>query len=601
MRLNVRYLDVRRLKRTLAAGLNSLIAERNYLNRINVFPVADGDTGNNLAQTARAALAPLSRQDHESCSELLNDVADAALDGAQGNSGTILAQYFQGLAESLSNAPRISTADFRKALSNAAQVTRAALENPREGTIITVIDKVADAARATTTEDFAELLPKLRDKAREALNATTDQLEELRRAGVVDAGAHGFVSILEGCTKYLAEGSLETPLPLPEEELPEVSEVHHDLTNLTYRYCTECMLTNVDIAAGELRELLHPLGNSLVLAGSQRRMRIHIHSNDPEAVFDLAAEHGTVQKTKADDMIGQARALHRGDRHVAVITDSAADIPESVMTALDIHMVPLRVQFGEESHLDKTGMDPEEFRAELASNPNQPGTSQPTQGDYRRMYEFLTTHFEQVISISLGSQLSGTHQGAISAAGRVDATDRIQVIDSGNVSVGQGLLVSKAAELVRDGSTGTELTEQINATRERIRTFALVTDLTNAVRSGRVKPWLKVLTNGLRITPILTNTEHGTIGVSGFLPGRFRLIQRFAARIAGELDNSKFWQVAIACPPEQSTNAGLLIESLKQRHAQTELAWQTDIGPAFGVHAGMNAIVVAVRADDIES
>jgi DegV family protein with EDD domain len=269
------------------------------------------------------------------------------------------------------------------------------------------------------------------------------------------------------------------------------------------------------------------------------------------------------------------------------------------MTQLDIHMVPLRVQFGEQSFLDKTGMSPAEFRAELATNPNRPGTSQPTQGDLRRMFEFLGTHFEQVASINLGSQLSGTYQGAANAAARSDSGDSIEIIDSANVSVGQGLLVARAAELAAEGVAGKDLLKQIEAEKTRIRTFALVTDLSNAVRSGRVAPALKILANGLRITPVLTNTPSGKIGVAGYIPGRFRLVQRFAKLAMRELSPDTHWTLAIAHGVAQADNAALLVERFKQQHKHIDVAWQTDIGPALGVHSGMDALVVAVRETDL--
>ncbi len=596
MRPAVRYLDATRLQRGLTAGLKSLVAEREYLNRINVFPVPDGDTGNNLAQTARAALAALAAKSHENLKELATAVADASLDGAQGNSGVILAQFFQGLADNLANSPRVNTREFTTALTAAAAYTRTALENPREGTIITVIDASARAAEQAATEDFSELLPFLRERALVALNATTEQLEELRRAGVVDAGAHGFFSIIDACVDYLQAGKIERIEP--EAELPdnlEIADLHPPIQDLTYRYCTECLVSGVELDIPELRELLQPFGNSLVIAGSRKRMRIHIHSNDPEEIFELAAKHGEVTKTKADDMIGQARTLHRQNRDTAIVTDSAADIPESVITELDIHMVPLRVQFGSESFLDKSGMSPADFREELKNNSNAPGTSQPTQGDFRRMFEFLGTHFTHVTSINLGAKLSGTYQGACSAGARTEASARLTIIDSANVSVGQGLLVAYAARMAADGAQGERLRELIDQEKSRIRTFALVTDLSNAVRSGRVKPILKTLTNWLRITPVLTNTRAGRIGVCGYIPGRFNLAERFAKLVAKQLDGKAVWEIAIARGEKQAANADRLLAELKRANPNVKLAWQTEIGPAFGVHAGMSALVIAIR------
>ncbi len=590
----VAYLDGPRLQRCLVAGLDRLIADREYLNRINVFPVPDGDTGNNLARTAIAAREAIAGA-HDSAGEVLARLADGALDGAQGNSGAILAQFFQGLAEGLADKGRIVAGELAAALPAAAAGTRKALAQPREGTIITVLDAVAAAAAANARwSDFAELLPALHDAGARALGATTGQLEELRKAGVVDAGARGLVCILEGCTDFLLHGSLRqaaAPVDLAEDVF---GHEHTHATDLEYRYCTECMVTGSALDPAVIRQELEALGNSMVIAGSARRLRIHIHTNEPETIFDLVGEFGTVDHTKADDMIGQARSLNRANRDVVIVTDSAADIPEAVLEAHDIHMVPLRVQFGAESHLDKAGMTPAEFRRELLTNPNRPGTSQPTQGDLRRMFEFLGTHFRHIVAVTLSSALSGTHQGTVAAAARTDLADRIRIMDSRNVSVGQGLVALRAAQYAEQGLRDAELAAAIERAGNSVRTYALVSDLGNAVRSGRVKPYMKHLADWLRITPILARTPDGRVGIGGVLFGRRNLTQRFARRVARNHPGSGPLEFAIAHGYNEAADAQLLADSLQALLPESACAWQTEIGAALGVHAGMQALVVAV-------
>lgn len=592
----IAYLDGPRLQRCLIAGLDRLIAEREYLNKINVFPVPDGDTGNNLAQTALAAREAIAGA-HSSASDILARLADGALDGAQGNSGAILAQFFQGLATSLGDKSRIVATEFAQAMPAAAAGTRLALANPREGTIVTVLDAAADAAQANRRlSDFAKLLPAILKASHEALGATTNQLEELRKANVVDAGARGLVCILEGCTDYLLHGSLRTEQAPPVQFEDAFTDHHEHSTDLTYRYCTECMVIGENLEPAALRHELEALGNSMVIAGSAKRLRIHIHTNEPETIFELVSAFGEVDKTKADDMIGQARTLNRENRDVVIMTDSAADIPEDVLEAHDIHMVPLRVQFGTESHLDKAGMTPAEFRRELERNPNTPGTSQPTQGDVRRMYEFLGTHFKEIVCVSLSAALSGTHQGAVAAAARTDLEDRISIIDSCNVSVGQGLLALHAARLSERGLRGTELAQGVTEMAGNIHCYAMVSDLTNAVRSGRVKPWIKQLANWLRLTPILGKTPEGRVGLSGVLLGRRHLVQRFAAHVARKHRTGGL-EFAIAHGHTEAQDADELSSLLQDRLPDTSCVWQTEIGAALGVHAGMQALVVAVMPD----
>jgi hypothetical protein len=596
MAQGISYLDGPRLRRCLTAGLQRLIDQREYLNRINVFPVPDGDTGNNLAHAATAGQQSLANITSAGAGDILGALAVAVLDAAQGNSGALLAQFLQGLADSTAAQDQLSTAEFARAMTNAAAATRLALAAPREGTIISVIDASAAAAqRYADCDDFTVLLPAMLDAALVALAATTNQLEALRKAGVVDSGAAGYCAILEGCSDYLLFGSIRSTVLIP--ATPAIFSLHteHAAGAIQFRYCTECLLVGPALEHITIRSALQPLGDSMVVAGSSRRLRIHIHTDDPEGIFRLAAQFGDVQGTKADDMLGQAKSLVRSNKAVAIVTDSAADLPAELIMDLDIHIIPLRVTFGSKSYLDKISMGPAEFLAELQRNPARPGTSQPTQGDLRRMYEFLLTHFTEVLSINLSSKLSGTYQAACTAAGAVAGGERVQVLDSANVSVGQGMIVKRAAELAAAGIAGTALGTAVRNEIAAMRTFALVTDLSNAVRSGRVKPVIKRIAASLHLTPVLVNTRAGKVGVHGFIPGRYRLAERFARYIARATGDKGKWEVAIASGAPGSAEAALLQAELSARLKGISTIWQTEIGPALGVHVGMTGLVVALR------
>jgi len=590
------YLDGPRTRRCLQAGLQQLISERDYLNRINVFPVADGDTGNNLAQTASAGLAAIAASPHAGAGATLIELANGMLDGAQGNSGVILTQFFFGLAETLHSAVRVDTSQFTEAMGKAAVATRASLEAPCEGTIISVIDAASTACVRTDTHDFAELVSLMLNAAEAALSITPRQLPELRKAGVVDAGGRGFCAFLQGCKHYLLSGSLrsEPVVTTPERTEDAFGQEEYE-SNPRYRYCTECLIAGKNITPDAVRHQLTGLGDCIVIAGSSTRLRIHIHTDNPEHVFNIAENHGKLLKTKADDMAVQARALQRSDRNVAIVTDSGADIPEAKINELGIHMVPLRVVFGDESHLDKISLSPEEFGELLNSSPHQPGTSQPTPGDFRRMFDFLSAHFGEVVSINLSNGLSGTYQGARAAAARCTGSDRITVLDSGTVSVGQGLIVIRAAKLAAEGMSGTKLHQQIEQAISSIRSFALVTDLSNAVRSGRVKPVVKWIADWLRLTPILAETDDGRIATTSFIPGKYRLVPRFARRIAAAVGTDNRWEIAICHGTDDQPRADHLCQELLTLLPESYLAWTTVTGAALGVHAGMEALIVALR------
>lgn len=593
----VAYLDAPRLRRCLLAGLQRLAAEREYLNRINVFPVADGDTGNNLTQTAAAIHAALSDDTaSSSVSELLSRAADGALDGAQGNSGAMLAQFFQGLASGLEQSGRIDVRALADAFELAAAQTRSAIAKPREGTLITAIDAAAAALRRSQKQDdFAQALIRMRDATHKAVQETTAQLEELRQAKVVDAGAQGFYALIDGCTDYLLHGSLRDAPELPNSTDLAFTAHEHFTADPLYRYCTECLLLGPGLDKARIRQELEAHGDSMVIAGSTARLRIHIHTDEPESIFDLMGQYGTVTRTKADDMHLQAHSLRRANRDVAIVTDSAADIPDELMQELNIHMVPLRVQFGTQSYLDKSGMSAAEFRAELQRSSDQPGTSQPTQGDLRRMFEFLGTHFRETLSVNLSSALSGTWQSARTAATHVNGSERIRVIDTRHVSVAQGLAVVRAAQLATAGLRGTRLEQAVTRECSAIQAFALVPDLDNAVRSGRLPAWVQRVAKLLRLSPILASKAAGTIGASGFLGGKRRLIERFARHVARRIGHNTPAEFAIGHGHAEKDDAALLEAELRRRLPRSRCAWRTELGAALGVHAGMSALVVALR------
>jgi uncharacterized protein len=214
-----------------------------------------------------------------------------------------------------------------------------------------------------------------------------------------------------------------------------------------------------------------------------------------------------------------SNSTHRAGAHFAVITDSAADIPDEAMDRLDIHMVPVRIQFGDRAYLDKVSITTREFFRELDSNPHHPTTSQPSPGDFRRQYQFLASHYSDVISINLTAKVSGTWQAARSAASRVDASGRLHVVDSLNASVGQGLIVEFAAECAAAGLDAATTLTAIDKVKAETHTFALVRDLRYAVRGGRVPASRKWLADLLRITPVLRTERDGRIWPAAYFSG----------------------------------------------------------------------------------
>jgi DegV family protein with EDD domain len=560
--------------------------------------VPDGDTGTNLSLSLGAALPVLQQNDEKHLGTLLASVADALLDGARGNSGAIMAQFFQGMSDSAGELSRFTPYTFARAVVMGSDYAHDAMSNPREGTILSVIAAFAasvdDRSKRDADGDFPALVGCALEVSRQALADTQQQLEVLRRAGVVDAGAKGFVELVDGMNEYLSTGTIvaEPDLSLLSIEAPLVT-VGSSLES-GYRFCTECIVTGTDIDRRKLREALADLGDSLVLAGTKRKAKVHIHVDEPERVFDVARRYGHVSAEKADDMRRQQTSSHDANRRFAVITDSAADIPDEDMERLDIHMVPCRVQFGDRGYLDKVSITASEFFEELRSNPNHPTTSQPAPGDFRRQYQFLASHFADVLSINLTGMASGTLEAARSAADRVNAHGRVHVINSRNASLGQGLLVVAAAEYAKAGLSVQDAIAAVEKLIPDTRTYGLLKDLRFAVRGGRVPRWVKTIAELLRATAIIRTVPDGRVASGTFLFGRKNRVRRFARYVARKTPAAEALDVAIGHAVCRE-DAVLLEAELRRLFDNIHRTTITDIGAALGVHGGPGTLIVATQ------
>lgn len=582
----------------LRSGIHSVVAQQDTLNRINVFPVADGDTGTNLTLSLGAALTPLNLPGDKHLGSLLMSVADTLLDNARGNSGAIVAQFFQGMSDCAQDLSGFTTGTFARAVSLGSEYAHDALSQPREGTILSVIGVFAERLRQQTADgaeqEFASVLLPAHGAMVAALAKTEQQLEVLRRAGVVDAGAKGFVALVEGMVQFIVHGRITEKPDIVDRIIDAAESTAGGEVESTYRYCTECVVVGGDIDRRKLREGLNELGDSLVLAGTKRKAKIHVHADDPEAVFRVARSFGEVTGEKADDMRRQQHSAHETREAFAVITDSAADIADSDMDRLDIHMVPVRVQFGDRGYLDKVSISTDEFFAELDSNPQHPTTSQPAPGDFRRQYQFLASHFPDVISINLTAAVSGTLQAAESAAARIDAPGSVHVVDSLNASTGQGLVAIYAAECAEAGLDPETALDAIRAIIPETFTFALIGDLRYAVRGGRVPALTKVLADALQITPVLRTEPDGRVSSSGVIFGRNNRLPKFARYIAKRVRVNSTARLSVGhalCESE----ALELLKLLQDSFGAEVTGSVTDIGSAFGVHGGRGTLVVALQ------
>ena len=597
--INISYIDGVRFHRALSSGIHNVISRQEYLNKINVFPVPDSDTGTNMAFTLNAVLNGTASKVCHSISKMLFSIADSALDGARGNSGAILAQFFQGMSDGCKNNEKMNPSEFASAIKLGSNYAREALGEPQEGTILTILTDfsnhlIKEIEKGKT--DFLELFNSAVYIAEKSLENTPNQLKVLKKAGVVDAGAQGFVDLLHGIQNFIKDGNIkhfDVSANINPNQL-EDDIINSEPADLSFRFCTECLIIGDNIDRKHLREELIDFGNSLVLAGSKQKTKIHIHTNEPGKLFNFAEKFGKVTNQKADDMFKQNEDAHGEHGDIAIITDSGSDIPDELIDKYNIHIVPVRYNFGSNDYIDKVSLTSKEFYNELENNINHPQTSQPTPGDFRKQYEFLSSHYKSLISIHLPNVLSGTMQSAKTASNKIKNSDNISIIDSLSISGGMGLIVTYAAEAASKGYSKNEINQLISDIIPKTNVYASVFNLSYSVKGGRIPKVVKTISDIIKFNPILSANEMGKMKISGGFFGKKNFAKKTAVSLLKKLNKNKTYRIIIThCNCEDRATKFLNI--LKNKINNIDFSYVIDCGSALGVHIGPGSLVIGIQ------
>ncbi|NJD09189.1 MAG: DegV family EDD domain-containing protein [Gemmatimonadetes bacterium] len=604
--MKIEYLDGARLRRALVAGCGFVQHRRAELNRINVFPVPDGDTGTNLALTA-AAIADGIRSSHDAAvGTVAQRAADAAILGARGNVGMILSHFLIGFAEAVRNRARIGAADFAEALHRAVEHAYRSLERPVEGTIITAMREVAEEARTSRAVDFADLVEGLLVRAKSACDRTPDLLPALRKAGVVDASAKGFVHLMEGMVAYV-HGDPFVALdatPVFEQVGAAAGRVEYPVTEETYRFCTEALVRGAALPTErEVRDFLRNRGDSTIVIRGEGVLKIHVHTDEPEQVFRWLRGVGQLVTHKAEDMAAQHATVERAAashvqlarRPVSIVTDSACDLPIEIVRAHGIRVVPLIVVFDREVLQDGVDIDAPTFVARLKAGEHA-STSQPPPRAFLDAFTAAAEDGEAVLGVILGAALSGTYQSAETAARKTEGS-RVELVDSAGASLLQGLLVLRAAELAELGRAPEDIAVELRRIRAQSGIMFTVDVFDYLLKSGRVGRGQVMIAGLLDIKPILGVSPEGKVlpaakvrGRANVLPRMLELLQEKIPRDAKQL---RFGVVHVGCPEMIDQVSAALRERFGER--------ETLVGPATPVlatHVGPGAWGVAWQLED---
>lgn len=582
-------IDGEDLRNWFRFGLREVMRHRHYLNDINVFPVADGDTGTNLTVTLRAMVE--TPESTRSFGDMAERISESGLSHARGNSGLIFASYFTGIALEGGEFETVDISEFSSMAKKAVHHVYQAIDNPVEGTMISVIRDWADFLFINHSRFvfFDDLLSEAYHTAESSLAKTPDLLEALRRNKVVDSGAAGFVGFLKGINHFFAHGVSEEEMTEPPIKLEAIQDSYES----EYRYCTEISLRGVTRSPDSLRNELEGFGDSLIISASRDLLRIHQHTNVPGTVIVRSLAYGELAEQKVDDMQLQHLVRVRGKGGVALITDSIADIPDALLLKYCIQTVPLTLLVDEIPYLDKVTIGLDRLFALMCTVKPYPTSSQPEPLRIREIFDRVLATYDSIIVISVAERLSGTYGVFKREAQRLEAQGaKITVIDSRLNSGAQGLVVKKAAEWLEAGLSHEEAADRIKALIPLAKIYVCLETLENAVRGGRVPNSVGRIGMALGARPIMTLNAEGqgsAFGCGFSLEGMTRRIFARLRRTQKE-KGIDCYSIVHGNNPELARRYVELMRALTGREPEFIM----EISAVTAIHSGPGCVAVSL-------
>lgn len=599
----MQYLTQKELKAMILKSCENVERDKEKINKINVFPVPDQDTGGNLAKTLGGIKQAIEGKEFKDLNELSQAILDGALTAAQGNAGVIYTGFLTGFLPAFQNHNPIDGKKLAKAMKEGAKTAREAIQNPKDGTILDVIDAAAQSLEKEAVEenDIVNLFKKAIQKAEEALKATTEKMEVFKKANVVDAGGFGFLIILQSYLEAL-EGPAFAKIETRSEE-KEKPKRKRFIETLSNRFEIVALIQDPKISQTELRQKLEKLGNSLEIVSVGKRMKLHIHTDFPDEVKEVVRNAGTIESLREEDMSREVVNEPSVKKvSIGIVTDEIADLTQKIAEHYKIEVVPYKIDWPEGENLPGDNIYQKMREAEKQGITKLPKTSQASPKDFQEAYKKqFEKGFEKIICITLSSKLSGGYNSALQAKQTLpeEQRDKVFVFDSYNATSGEGLLVLRAIELVQEQREAYEILQELKDVAPKIYLYAFIADPKWLEWGGRLSHsqanWVRRLQK-IGVRPLL-GIKNGKVEQIGFRFGVkdtpeaiFKEIEKNSRKVRKE--GKKIRVVITHC--DNLEEAKELKEKLKKIKA--EVSFTNLTGSVVGVHVGPGALIAGWMA-----
>jgi uncharacterized protein len=592
--LPILEIDGRRLYYTFIAGAKNILAHQSYLNKINVFPVNDGDTGSNMASTVRSVIESI--HPHKSYKITADLIAETTMINARGNSGIIFAQFLYGMSMEAGNRNSINIPQFAESIRNSIPYMYEAVANPVEGTMLTVIREWSDYiyGHREIINDFNKLFINSREVLIKSLAGTKTQLLVLSRANVVDSGANAFVLFIEGIIDFINASNIRKFLQSKTEALILPSINDHIQEEVKFRYCTEGILKNLLVDQKSLSLILQKHGDSVVIGGTGTTKHIHVHTDSPADMFQQLNDISLVTFHKADDMQRQNEAIFNRKWKIALVTDSTCDLPRELMDHYQINMLPININFGESHYLDQITIQPDQFYLLLDQHSEFPKTSQINEKAFVNLYTHLSANYDSIIAIHLTEKFSGTFFNSKKAALTVNKAfgKPITVMNSKNISGSLGLIILRAAQAIESGYPHDEIIKMAEKWIKDTYIFVSVKSLKYMVRGGRVSYFKGFMARLLNVNPIVSMDGNGDSYVFGKTYSQRSNMEKVMQHLQTICKGREIWNYIVL--HAHNTEAAAWYTGKMKVFTGKEPVAVVNISPVIGANAGIGTAAVAL-------
>ena len=597
IRTNINEREFVHLMLTAAEALTD---QSKYLNDINVFPVADGDTGTNMSATLSSLQTDLSLFQQSTYTSLSDRIMNSLLLNSQGNSGTALSQFFKGLLKPIGDCASLDCTTLHQALKSARAEAWKSFDKPVAGTILDVVDALAQTP-LPSTENLNEYFEALESNASQAMEKTKKIHPVMKKSHVVDSGAAGLAIVIKSW-KDLVDNDFQE-LPRKSFTYNESMELpSHIEMNDEYQYCTEIVITtesenSTDTVSNTLRYSLEAFGGFIQIVTYRNLLKVHIHTNDPQSVRSEVSQYGEEESFKADDMIVMQNTRMQQNNfsfEQATSKDSFVFMYDSsVDQEPDGSTFPIAYLKIISKEEDVSQTDPDTYYLRMEHEDGfLPRSSKPPEGIMTKMYQDIlqANPDKKIIFPTISSHLSATFNAAKKALEDLEPElqSRIYVIDSLLASGGIDMIRKELQSTLKGDESYQEVVDAVASIRDRIKVLFVVDDMEYLRRNGRISKGLSFIGKLLRMSPILT-LEDGKIQKQGsplIFANPSKLVAKLKQQIIQQHKDNEIEQIHILYAGKKvEINAKELEEFARQTVPGSKIV-SSPLSTLIGTHTG---------------